>query len=179
MDCCEFREKYSDFADGLLDDESELRARRHLSLCAPCRRFDAAFRTGVRALRDLPPVEVSRSFDDNLGRRLRHELVVRALAVNPAWGAVAAMLVMVTIGLVTWDLAELRAARHAASAVAASAAAPHAILIPPPVEIRIDTTQIFGDISHPFDPVLLVADTTPFADGSTLRFDIPAVWGGR
>ena len=118
MDCCEFREHYSDFADGLLDDEAELRARRHLSLCAPCRRFDAAFRAGVSALRDLPSVQPSRSFGDRLHGRLGHELVVRALAVDPISGAVAAMLVMVTIGLVTWDLVELRAARRVASNVA-------------------------------------------------------------
>jgi hypothetical protein len=178
MDCCEFREQYSDFADGLLDEEAELRARRHLSLCAPCRRFDTAFRRGVSALRNLPSVEVSRSFGDRLSRRLRHELVVRALAVNPAWGAVAAMLVMVTIGLVTWDMAELRAAKHAASAAAASAMRP-LVRAPATPSTRRDTIRILPQGFHPFDPVLLVADTSPVPDGGTLRFDIPAVWGGR
>jgi len=179
MDCCEFREKYSDFADGQLDAEAERRARRHLSLCPACRRFDAAFRTGVRALRDLPAVEVSRSFGERLKSQLRHELVVRALAVDPLSGAIAAMLVLVMIGLVTWDLAELHASRHAAAAVAVSPMPPAAIHFPPPVQLRIDTTQIFGDISNPFDPVLLVADTSPVPDADAPRFDIPAVWGGR
>jgi hypothetical protein len=178
MDCCEFREKYSDFADGLLDDEAELRARRHLSLCASCRRFDAAFRTGVSALRDLPSVQPSGSFGDRLRSRISHELVVRALAVDPISGAIAAMLVLVTIGLVTWDLAELRVARRAASTVAASAPSP-AVRIPAPVEIRLDTDQIFHSGFHPFDPVLLVADTNPIQDTNPPRFDVPAVWGGR
>jgi len=179
MDCCEFREKYSDFADGQLDEEAELRARRHLSLCAPCRRFDAAFRTGVRALRDLPSVEVSRTFGERLKSQLRHELIVRALAVDPLSGAIAAMLVLVTVGLVTWDLAELHATRHTAAAVAVNPMPPVAIRLPPPVQVRIDTTQIFGDVSNAFDPVLLVADTSPAPEPDAPRFDIPAVWGGR
>lgn len=179
MDCCEFREKYSDFADGLLDDEAELRARRHLSRCAPCRRFDAAFRTGVSALRDLPSVQPSGSFGDRLRGRLGHELVVRALAVDPISGAVAALLVLVTIGFVTWDLAELRAARRVAPTVVASAPSP-AVRIPAPVEIRFDTDRILPSSGfHPFDPVLLVADTSPMQDTNPPRFDVPAVWGGR
>jgi hypothetical protein len=178
MDCCEFRERYSDFADGLLDEEAEVRARRHLSLCAPCRRFDAAFRMGVNALRDVPHVDVSRGFGERLGRRLRHELAVRSLAVNPAWGAVAAMLVMVTIGLVTWDLVELHAARRAASVAAASATKPLARAATA-ATARRDTLRILTEGFHPFDPVLLIADTNPVPDGSALRFDVPAVWGGR
>jgi hypothetical protein len=178
MDCCEFRERYSDFADGLLEDEAELRARRHLSLCPPCRRFDAAFRTGVSALRDLPSVQPSRSFGDRLRGRLGHELVVRALAVDPISGAVAAMLVMVTIGLVAWDLAELRAAKRVAPTVAVSAPPP-VVRLPAPVEIRLDTERISHDGFHPFDPVLLVADSFPVQDSNPPRLDVPAVWGGR
>jgi len=178
MDCCEFRERYSDFADGLLEDEAELRARRHLSLCASCRRFHAAFRTGVTALRDLPSVEVSRSFGERLRRRIRHELVVRGLAVDPLSGAVAATLVMVTIGLVAWDLAELRSANRAASAMAVSAMPP-ALRAPAATPIHRDTIRILLEGFHPFDPVLLVADTNPAQDTNPARFDVPAVWGGR
>ncbi len=179
MDCCEFREKYSDFADGLLDDEAALRARRHLSACPACRRFDAAFRTGVSALRDLPSVELSRSFGERLRQQLRHELVVRWLAVEPLSGAVAAMLVLVTIGVVTWDLAELRNDRHETPAVATAAPTAAQVRIPPPIHIQLDTAQIFGDLYHPFDPVLLVADTAPEPETGAVRFDVPAVWGGR
>jgi anti-sigma factor RsiW len=178
MDCCEFREKYSDFADGLLEKEAELRARRHLSLCAACRRFDAAFRTGVRALRGLPSVDVSRSFEDRLGNRIRHELAVRTFAVDPLSGAIAALLVMVTVGLVAWDLAELRSARRVASAPPATTPA-HEVRIAAPAHRRLDTLQILGGDFHPFDPVLLVVDTNPPPAPSPARFDVPAVWGGR
>ena len=179
MDCCEFRETYSDFADGRLEDEAELRARQHLGQCAACRRFDAAFRTGVSALRGLPAVDVSGGFANQLQGRLRHELVVRSLGVSPMSGAIAAMLVLVTIGFVTWDLAELRSARHAPAAVAARPTPPVAIHFPPPVQIQIDTAQIFGDIAHPFDPVLLAADTSPEPEVAAPRFDVLTVWGGR
>ena len=178
MDCCEFREQYSDFADGLLEKEAELRARRHLSLCATCRRFDAAFRTGVSALRNLPSVDVSRSFADRLRSRIRHELAVRAFAVDPLSGAIAAMLVMVTVGLVTWDLAELRTARRVASVPPAMGPAPE-VRIAAPARHRLDTLQILGGGFHPFDPVLLIADTNPPPDPTPARFDVPAVWGGR
>jgi anti-sigma factor RsiW len=178
MDCCEFREKYSDFADGLLEEEVELRARRHLSLCASCRHFDAAFRTGIGALRNLPSVEVSRSFSDRLRRRIRHELMVRGLAVDPLSGAIAALLVIVTLGFLTWDLAEPHGARHAAPAIAASVPPP-GFRVPAAPGIRFDTVQIFGGGFHPFDPVLLVADTSPAPGTYPPRFDVPAIWGGR
>jgi anti-sigma factor RsiW len=177
MDCCEFRERYSDFADGLLEEEGELRARRHLGACAACRRFDAAFRAGVGALRELPSVEVSRSFGDRLRRRIRHELTVRTLAVSPLSGTIAALLVMVTIGFVAWDLAELRGAKHPAAAPVARA--PMRVRTPAPVVIHLDTAWIFATGFHPFDPALLVADTNAPLDLNPQRFDIPAVWGGR
>ena len=178
MDCCEFREHYSDFADGLLDDEAELRARRHLGLCARCRRFDAAFRNGVGALRDLPSVEVSQTFGDRLGKRIRHELEVRTLAVNPLSGAIAALLVIATIGFVAWDLVELRTARHAGTAVGAAARPPVARPVAA-VPVRRDTIRTSPPGFHPFDPVLLVADTNTGLDAVPARFDVPAVWGGR
>ncbi len=178
MDCCEFREKYSDFADGLLDEQDQARARRHLGVCAACRRFDAAFQLGVNALRDLPSVEVSRSFGERLRGRIRHEVAVRGLAVDPLSGALAALLVMVTVGLVSWDLVELRAARRAAPVATASAPEP-VVQVPAPITIRLDTALIFRTAVHPFDPSLLVADTDLAPYAAQARVDVPAVWGGR
>ncbi len=175
MDCCEFRERYSDFADGLLDDEAELRARRHLGVCAACRRFDAAFQTGISALRELPSVQVSRGFGEMLRGRIRHELEVRALAVSPLSGAVAALLVLVAVGFVSWDLAELRGSGRQTAAVTT----PPPVLIPAPVRLHLDTLRIFAEGFHPFDPVLLVADTGPAPFSDPRRVDVPAVWGGR
>lgn len=178
MDCCEFREKYSDFADGLLEEEDQLRARRHLEGCPACLRFDAAFRAGINALRDLPSVELSRSFGDRLRSRIRHELSVRALGVDPLAGAVAALLVVVTLGFVAWDLAELRGSRRPIPAVVAQVPAPE-IRLPEPPTILLDTVRIFRTGFHPFEPALLIADTSAPSYTSQVRFDIPAVWGGR
>ena len=177
MDCCEFREKYSDFADGLLADTDEHRFRLHLTACAACRRFDTAFRSGINALRGLPSVRVSRSFGERLRSRLRHELAVRALAMNPWSGAVGALLVLATVGVIAWDLTEMRAVRQPLPVVAASL--PPAALRVPPVTIPLDTAEIFRTGFHPFDPTLLVADTGRALDANQPRFDIPAVWGGR
>ncbi len=177
MDCCEFREKYSDFTDALLNEEDRLRAQRHLGACVSCRRFDAAFRTGVDALRDLPSIEVSRSFAEGLRGRIRHELTVRALGVEPLSGAIAALLVIVTVGLVSWDMAELRAARRAVPVAAVSAPQP-VVRVPKPMTIRLDTAEIFTAL-HPFDPALLAADTELAPYVVPARVDVPAVWGGR
>lgn len=178
MDCCEFREKYSDLADGLLDEADEQRARQHLARCAACRRFDQAFQRGVDALRGLPSVQVSRGFAERLRGRLRRELAVRALAVDPWSGAVGALLVVATVGVVAWDLVELRASRHT-PVVAASAPpalpAPRTAAVTPPR----DSSLYLRDTFHPWNPALLVADTAGASRADRPRFDIPAVWGGR
>lgn len=175
MDCCEFREKYSDFADGLLEEADEYRARQHLSECAACRRFDAAFQAGVSTLRGLPSVQVSRSFADRLRNRLRRELAVRALAVDPWSGAVGALLVVATVGVVALDLVELRAAKHPGVSVAHSVDSPQATAL----MARRDSEPYPQDMFHPLHPALLVADTNGALDFNHPRFDIPAVWGGR
>src|SRR3989442_7475780 len=51
MTCLQFRERYSDYRDGLITCERELRRfQRHFAHCPACRRYDAAVRRGVLAL---------------------------------------------------------------------------------------------------------------------------------
>ncbi len=51
MTCLQFRERYSDYRDGLITSERELRRfQRHFAHCPACRRYDAAVRRGVLAL---------------------------------------------------------------------------------------------------------------------------------
>jgi hypothetical protein len=182
MDCCEFREKYSDFADGLLPQTAAAEARRHLALCGPCQRFDAALRVGLKALRELPPVSVSRSFGERLTRRLRWELSVRIPLIDQWSGAVGALLLVATVGLVAFDLMEAHDSRglKRATPVIASSAPParratRALVLTP----TADTTIAPLDASHPFQPIMIVADTTPEPLPADVRFDVPAVWGGR
>src|SRR2546428_14121990 len=60
MTCLQFRERYSDYRDGLITSERELRRfQRHFAHCPACRRHDGAVRRGVLALQAgrpaLPP----------------------------------------------------------------------------------------------------------------------------
>ena len=73
MNCRQFRDAYSDFSDGLLDEAAEVRCHRHLAECLCCRRFDAALRRGVTALRGLAAPAPSRDFDERLLARLATE----------------------------------------------------------------------------------------------------------
>jgi len=182
MDCCEFREKYSDFTDGLLSQTAAARAREHLMLCGSCRRFDAALRAGVSALRELPPVSVSRSFSERLRRRLRWELAVRIPVIDRWSGAVGALLLLVTVGVIAFDLME----GHGFGG--ASRAMPAIVSSGPPAGGRMrnvalkptaDTTILPLDAPHPFQPIMIVVDTATGPLPAPMRFDVPAVWGGR
>jgi anti-sigma factor RsiW len=182
MDCCEFREKYSDFADGLLSQAVAAEARRHLALCGSCQRFDAALREGVRALRALPPLSVSRGFGERLRRRLRWELSVRMPLVDRWSGAVGALLLLVTVGFVAIDLMEARGPRDANRAVPAVATRPKPARRSArvaPVRPPADTTVPPLDTPHPFQPIMVVADTITEPFPAHVRLDVPAVWGGR
>ncbi len=182
MDCCEFREKYSDFADGLLAEGELRRARQHLTECAACRHFDAAFRSGVDALRGLPPLGLSRGFGEQLKGRLKAEVAVRGPGADQWAGFVGALLVVATIGFISWDLVEMRSAERAPppGPVVEPVAVRQAPEIPSPaLALRLDTMAFLRDPFHPLDAVLVVADTAPAVAVNRVRFDIPAVWGGR
>ena len=181
MDCCEFREKYSDFADGLLPGQEELRARQHVAGCGACRRFDAAFRTGVDALRGLSPVGVSRGFAERLKQQLQRELAVRVPAVHQWSGAVGALLIVATIGFVGWDLIESHGAGRAKHPAAAAWNGPRVVtgVRATALTLRRDTAALLLDAFHPLHPIMIIADTHSALYEDHLRFDVPAVWGGR
>jgi len=182
MDCCEFREKYSDFADGLLTHAAACQARQHLALCASCRRFDAALRAGLSALRQLPPISVSRSFSERLKRRLRWELTVRIPVIDRWYGAVGALLLVVTVGFIAFDLADghgfggARLAAPTSSSSTRSAGMPMRTVALRPL---VDTSILPLDAPHPFQPIMILADTATEPFPAHVRMDVPAVWGGR
>jgi len=70
MNCVHFREQYSEFADGFLDEADEIAMLVHRSECETCKRFDAAYRAGANTLRGLPDLEVSEGFHDRLQARI-------------------------------------------------------------------------------------------------------------
>ena len=190
MNCCEFREKYSDYADGLLTAVEAAEARFHLGACAGCRRFDAAFRAGIDALRTLPAVGMSRGFGARLRSKLRREFSVR-MPVMATWsGAMGTLLLVATVGAVGWDLLTSRAARHDTLPVGRTAVAwPSAsVAVPTQAPVALvdpyDSIVISPDAFHPLQSALVQSAlaVTPAqvatVGGDRPRFDLSVVWGG-
>jgi anti-sigma factor RsiW len=183
MNCCEFREKYSDFTDGLLAPTEGSEAEAHLAACLACRRFDAALRAGLDALRALPHLGVSHGFGPRLRRRLRGEFAIRLPVVARWSGAVGTLLLVATVGFIGWDLLESRATRRAQAAWAATwnhAALPLAVngpglMYPNP---QPSSADLRFTTFHPLNSILVTEETRPAAAGDQPRRDVPAVWGG-
>ncbi|HXY19532.1 MAG TPA: zf-HC2 domain-containing protein [Gemmatimonadales bacterium] len=184
MNCCEFREKYSEYADGLLTPPSKAEADVHLALCAACRRFDLALRAGVNMLRELPAVSVSRGFGPALRRRLRDELAVRIPGVIRWSGAVGTLLIVATAGFIGWDWLETRAAHRGAAAEWASSS-PGWVAVPPSVanaaavpDLPTALPRLRIETFHPLNSILVIEPAPPASGQDRVRFDVPAVWGG-
>ncbi len=180
MNCCEFREKYSDFADGLLTSQEHAEAGVHLAACAACRRFDAALRVGVDALRALPSVGMSRTFGVRLRRRLRGEFAVRVPVVARWSGAVGTLLLVAAVGVIGWDQVESRAAHRERAVAAGRTPAPLAVRDQAPVYLRPRFTPAVPrfEAFHPLNSILVVEEAWPAEVGDGTRLDVPAVWGG-
>ena len=185
MHCCEFRERYSDYTDGLLTIGESSDARMHLAACEACRRFDAAFRAGVDTLRALPGVGVSRGFGPRLRAKLRRELAVRVPVVAHWSGAMGTLLLVAAVGVVGWDLISSRAARHdrlpvgrsaltlRSTSAALPAPGPHA------AAPRFDSIAISFDAFHPLQSILAATTTQVTAVGEDRpHYDLSVVWGG-
>ena len=181
MNCCEFREKYSDFADGLLTSQENAEVGFHLAVCAACRRFDAALRLGVDTLRALPGVGVSRTFGARLRRRLRGEFVVQVPVVARWSGVVGTLLLVAAVGVIGWDRMESRATRHAAAwPTNGWNPAPLAVNDQAPLyrSARVTPVEPRFEAFHPLNSILIVEEARPAMAEDPARVDIPAVWGG-
>lgn len=181
MDCSEFREAYSDYADGLLDETTEVEARRHLALCPECRRLDSAFRAGIEELRAMPAVAPSCGFDLELERRLMHEAEAATPAFRRWSGAAGGLLVVVVVGLVGLEWAERGTQRPAPSTVASreSLRLKPASLPPIPAPSVQLTSDSFFAYDDPFHPIPIGADPHRAFYAQQLRFDTPVVMAGR
>ena len=184
MNCCQFREKHSDFVDGLLPSGERAEAGGHLAACVACRRFDAALRAGLDALRALPVVGVSRGFGLRLRQRLHAEFAVRVPATALWSGAVGALLLVATVGFIGWDILESRAAhRGLATPTTATWSASHVSLVAtdtPPVHPNPSRSAADPrfDAFHPLNSILVTEEAPTAVSGDQVRFDLPAVWGG-
>jgi len=107
MDCGQFRTLYSDFADGQLDELTEIDCHRHLAECEPCRRHHAAYRAGCALLRRQPRLTPSADFAARLGARLAGAEPVLAAENARQWVALAgAVMVVVVIAATGWTLVD-------------------------------------------------------------------------
>lgn len=72
MECSEFLERFSEYVDGSLDEESANRFDGHLRDCASCRRYEQVVEKGAELFRSLDPVEVPQDFRPRLQHRIYH-----------------------------------------------------------------------------------------------------------
>lgn len=105
MNCDCYCELWSKYCEGELDERSREELEEHLSSCRVCAEGMAAFRSTLEYLKDLPPLEVSPSFDARLARALAEERIREsehwygrlgrfAVRIAPAAASVAAVLVV-------------------------------------------------------------------------------------
>lgn len=105
MHCADFLEHYSDYRDGLIEDQGLLqRLRRHLLVCPRCMRYDARLARGVTVLRSLTDADPSPSFRRQLAARLAAPTPEpeRPVVPAPAGLMVAMMLVAAAAALFLW-----------------------------------------------------------------------------
>lgn len=107
MDCGQFRILYSDFADGQLDELTEVGCHRHLAECEPCRRLHAAYRAGCAVLRREPRLTPSPDFAARLDARLAGTTPDPWTGSLRPWAVLAAAFsVVVVLSAAGWTLVE-------------------------------------------------------------------------
>lgn len=84
MTCNHYEKQYSDYLDGLLDQESGDEIRFHLNGCARCQTKVGDMERSISALRGLPTVATRPEFDQVLKSRL-HTARTQALYAVPFW----------------------------------------------------------------------------------------------
>lgn len=104
MDCQEFRTSYSDFRDGQVTDQEQLRRMAlHLYTCHACAHFDASLQRGIRQLRHTARgLEVSAGFRDRLRARIAMDAAPAAPSRSGAIG-LAALLILAAVAAVLRD----------------------------------------------------------------------------
>jgi anti-sigma factor RsiW len=113
MNCGQFRQFYSDFTDGQLDEADEVAFHVHMAECMSCQRFDAALEQGRVALRRMKSPPPSGNFEARLHDRIRKECAAAAElpALRQFSGFAGAVLIVAVIGVAGWHArAALRAA---------------------------------------------------------------------
>jgi anti-sigma factor RsiW len=174
MDCRDFWDRYSEFADGLLDEAAEGDFRRHLSGCPSCRRLDSAYHAGQSALCEMPQISPSCEFRRHLVSRLHRAR--REPALRQWSGIAGAALLVAAAGVAAL---EFRPAALRRSVVADTPPASNAV----PASPRSRLVVTFGgdsSFSYPYHfPVIAVprdSGHTPAAPAAS--FAVAVDWIG-
>ena len=103
MNCGQFRQFYSDFTDGLLDEAEEVAFHVHMAECEACHRFDAALEKGRVALRRMESPSPSGGFEARL-----HDRILKECTAEPALrqfsGFAGAVLIVAVLGVAGWHV---------------------------------------------------------------------------
>ncbi len=104
MHCTEFLEHYSDYRDGLVEDQDVLRRMSmHLLSCPRCMRYDARVARGVTVLRTLSDIEPSPAFRRELADRLAGPAYDTDEPITPApAGLMVALMLITAAALFLW-----------------------------------------------------------------------------
>ncbi len=115
MNCGDFRERYSEFTDGFLDEAAEVAMCRHMAECPDCRRFDAAYTAGANALRRLPRPAPSCDFDRQLTERIQRACNEPEPILRQSTGLAGAVLMVAVLAVAGWELTDRAPSEPAAS----------------------------------------------------------------
>lgn len=178
MDCQAFHQTFSDYLDGVLDAADTVRVRRHLDVCAACRRLEAAYRAGVAALQEAEWPCPARDLGVRILHRIRRER--RSQALFGAYGVAGALLLASLVAAVALDIQERGTTARDDTRLAQAVQAPPSS-VPAPAADRFDHVTVrVRDASEtlPADPYATIQALDP--DPSfQVRMEVPAVWSGR
>jgi anti-sigma factor RsiW len=124
MNCGQFRQFYSDFTDGLLDEAEEVAFHVHMAECVACRKFDLVLQQGCVALRRLQSPQPSGDFEARLYDRIVKECAELAEPALRQWSGLAGAALIMAVaaaGVARWhahaaSLPVAPTARHAGMA---------------------------------------------------------------
>lgn len=171
MNCSQFRQFYSDFTDGLIDEAEAVAFHIHIAECPACERFDAALRDGGRALRQLRAPTPSWDFDSRLFNRIIRECQLEEPALKQWSGLAGAVMVVAVVSLVGWEARDWLAAPPVATHQAAH---PNANAVEPFLVRFAGDTSIRYPGRLPIIPVS--RDTFRSATRPARSFEITVDW---
>jgi anti-sigma factor RsiW len=171
MNCSQFRDHYSDFTDGVLDESAEVRFHVHMAECAACRRFDAAFRRGLGALRGLRPPTPSGDFDERLFARLATERPERAPEDRYLVGIAGTVLILAVVGALGWEARTWIAPRGPEAPTVAGRVADDGSSF----RVRFAASRP-GDTRSRFTVIPVRTDSAHRAERATRSFEVAVDW---